>query len=174
MPECNLWTWHRMPQQDLFQFVQKDINTRFRWDIKTARVLCPHFFDLSGDDRGWLTPIGFALPYKKQTLLARLLTNGVDLNAPCLGFYGKRPYTVRPIELLWCATAESKFLVLRQNPSIEFCVNDAGLSFCRWYERNPTYVTYISKKRMYALCFCLSSMGQSWPDMAWIMKDFLL
>jgi hypothetical protein len=171
MPECNLWTWRNMSEGDLFKLVRKNVNARFRWDIKTARVSYPPFYDYI-NQRGWLTPIGFALAYNRQSLIGRLLKNGVDVNAPCVGFFDKTTYTLRPIELLQYAT-KSEFLVLKRNPSVEFYVNDAALSFCRWFERFPAVATYIRQKRMYALCFCLRELGGLWPDIAWIIKDLL-
>lgn len=171
MPECNLWKWRNMTEGDLFKMIRKNVNARFRWNIKSARISYPTFYDHT-NDHGWLTMIGFAVAYDRQALTGRLLKNGVDVNAPCLGFSGKRPYTLRPIELVQYAK-RSAFLVLKRNPAVEFYVNDAGLSFCRWFQKTPAVAAYIWKKRVYALCFCLTSLGQSWPDMGWILKDIL-
>lgn len=168
LPECNLWVWIILSEGRLFKVVRKEINTRFRWDEKTSCVW-PRGH-LPGNT-GWLTPLAFALVHNRQSLIGRLLKNGADVNAPCMGFDGKS-HTLRPIELLHFAT-KSEFLVLRRSPSIDFCVAGTNTPFYLRENLPESTRKYIWQKRMNALCFCFKHMGQSWPDIGWILKDLL-
>lgn len=171
LPECKLWKWFNMTERDFFKDVRKRINTKFRWCGDEKPIFWSPWLYYK-QTSGWCTPIACALGYDRQTLVGRLLKNGADVNEPCVG-YDDKPFTLRPIEFIRHDT-KSAFLVLKRNPSIEFCVGNTGLPFHLAPNLPESIQRYIWQKRMYALCFCLTSMGQSWPDMVWIMKDFLL
>lgn len=170
MPECDYWKWICMSERQLFKYVRKRINARFRW-VANKGPFWPKWTSW-GQSKGWCTPLACVLVEDRQALVGRMLKNGADVDAPCVGFDCK-PDTLRPIELLRLAT-KSAFLVLKRNPSIEFCVGSTGKTFHLTPDLPESVQRYIWQKRLYALCFCLTSMGQSWPDLAWIMKDFLL
>lgn len=169
MPECNLFGWRCKPDRDLFKKVRKRINSKFKWDAKDGFTFIP--WAHSRHDKGWCTPFAIVIAHDRQSLIGRMLKNGADVNAPCVGY--DNGCTLRPIELLQYAT-KSTFLVLRRRPSIEFRVGYAIIPFHRRAYLPHPVLEYVWQKCMYALCFCFTSMGQSWPDVAWLMKDHLL
>jgi hypothetical protein len=170
MPVCSLFGWRCTGDREFFKDMRKRINAKFKWDSKLGYMFIP--WAHSRQEAGWCTPFASVIAHDRQALVGRMLKNGAHVDAPCVGFDCK-PDTLRPIELLQFAT-KSAFLVLKRNPSIEFCVGNTGIPFHLTPDLPESVQRYIWQKRMYAMCFCLTFMGQSWPDLAWVMKDFLL
>lgn len=170
MPLCILLKWQNMSERDFFKDVRKRITRKFRWSAEWHQLWPP--WPGYSKQGGWCTPIASALSDDRQALVGRLLKNGVDVNEPCVG-YADKPYTLRPIEFIRHDT-KSAFLLLKRNPSIEFCVGSIGIPFYLAPDLPESVQRYIWQKRMHALCFCLTSMGQSCPDLAWIIKDMLV
>jgi hypothetical protein len=163
---CPLSKWREWDDLQIFNSVIGNPTKRFRWRLRSNWIYNPWGILCTN---GYVTALSFAICANRGWLTRKLLKSGVSVDAPCVW---NGCFSYRPIELIRFPNASALY-VLKHEPDFAFRLPGPERAFCEGNHEEPV-ASYIYGKRMRALCFCLREMGESWPDIAWIIKDFLL